>query len=91
MVAEPYDGCVHRDLWVDFHRTDGEGLTHASIKDVTPGVELTVGKFVVVWDEGADDGVAEVVRIDPDGFVLVRVLPGPAADHLDLIGSSAGY
>jgi len=35
--------------------------------------------------------VAEVVEIDSDGTVLVRVLPGPAADHLDLIDSSANH
>ena len=82
---------VERELWVDFHRSDSKGLTHANIEDVSPGVELTVGKYVVVWDDGADDGVAEVVEIDADGIVLVRVLPGPATDHLDLIGSTAGH
>ena len=78
---------MHRDLWVDFHRVDEDGLTLASVEDASPGVELWVGQFVVVWDEGADDGVAEVVQVDPDGFVRVRVLPGPAGDHLDLVGS----
>ena len=76
---------MERELWVDFHRTDGSGLTHASVRDAAPGVDLEVGRYVVVWDEGADDGVAEIVQIDPDGVVLVRVLPGPAEDHLDLV------
>ena len=77
---------VERELWVDFHRTDGSGLTHANVRDAAPGVDLEIGRYVVVWDEGADAGVAEIVQIDPDGIVLVRVLPGPAEDHLDLVG-----
>jgi hypothetical protein len=77
---------MERELWVDFHRTDGSGLTHARVRDAAPGVDLEIGRCVVVWDEGADDGVAEIVQIDADGIVLVRVLPGPAEDHVDLVG-----
>ena len=73
------------DLWVDYHRQDEDGLTHASVEDVEPGVTLTLGAHLVVGNEEADSAVAEVVSIDEDGIVLVRVLPGPAADHLHLV------
>ena len=76
-------------LWVDYHRTDGDGLTHTSVKGVSPGVDLHMGAFVVVGNEESDLAVAEVVDVDPSGVVLVRVLPGPAEDHLDLVGSRA--
>lgn len=69
------------DLWIDYHRRDGAGLTHASTKDVEGDVALTPGMFVVVGNEEADSAVAEVVSIDDRGIVLVRVLPGTVDDN----------
>ena len=73
------------DLWVDYHRRDGDGLTHASVKDVAPGVALEVGGFVVVGNEEADSAVAEIMSIDERGIVLLRVLPGSSDDHRHLV------
>lgn len=70
------------DLWVDYHRRDADGLTHAHVDDVESGRELVPGSFVLVGNAEADSAVAEVVAIDDDGVVLVRVLPGPAEQHL---------
>lgn len=73
------------DLWVDYHRTDGDLLTHATVDDLKPGVDLIVGSCLVVGNEEADPAVAEVVSVDARGIVLVRVLPGPAEEHLHLV------
>lgn len=85
---------VNYDLWVDYHRTDGEGLTHTHVDHVEADIELVPGAFIVVGNEEADPAVAEVVAVEPDGLVLVRVLPGPAGDHLHLTrhgpGSASG-
>jgi len=43
------------------------------------------GSYLVVGDEDADPAVAEVVSVDAMGIVLVRVLPGPAEQHLHLV------
>ena len=72
------------DLWVDFMRTDGDGLTHASARNVTPGVPLEVGSHVVVGNEDAESAVARVVSID-DSVVIVAVLPGPVSAHESLL------
>jgi len=72
------------DLWVDYHRTEGDRLTHTNLRDVESGIVLRVGDYVVVGNEEADPAVAEVVSIDARGIVLVRVLPGPAEEHLHL-------
>lgn len=74
------------DLWVDYHRTDGAGLTHTNARHTAPGVTLRPGLFLVVGNEEADPAVAEVVSVDADGVVLVRVLPGSAEEHLHLTG-----
>lgn len=78
-------GAVDWDLWVDYHRTDGDRLTHAVAEDVKPGVDLIVGSYLVVGNEEADPAVAQVVSVDARGIVLVRVLPGPAEEHLHLV------
>lgn len=74
------------DLWVDYHRTDGAGLTHTHLEDVENHIEIVPGAYVVVGNEEADPAVAEVVSVEPDGLVLVRVLPGPAEEHRHLTG-----
>jgi hypothetical protein len=73
-------------LWIDYHRTDAEGLTHGNVRNAVPGSKLVVGEYIVVGNEEADPGVAEVVQVGPNGLVLVRVLPGHASEHLDLVG-----
>ena len=64
------------DLWVDYRRRDGDGLTHASVKDHSDGMSIAVGQRISVGNEEADPAVAEVVSIDGRGIVLVRVPPG---------------
>jgi imidazolonepropionase-like amidohydrolase len=71
------------DLWVDYHRIDEHGLTHTNQRNAN--VELRIGDFVVVGNEEADPAVAEVMAVEPDGTVLVRVLPGPVDQHLHLV------
>jgi hypothetical protein len=73
-------------LWIDYQRTDAEGLTHGNVRNVAPGAKLGVGDYILVGNEEADAAVAEVVQVGPDGLVLVKVLPGPAAEHLHLVG-----
>lgn len=75
------------DLWVDFHRVDADGLTHAHTADLSAGVEPQTGDYIVVGDEDADPAVAQVVSVDPDGVILVRVLPGHADFHRELLGN----
>ena len=73
------------DLWVDYHPTHGNALTHTNVRNAEPGVELKQVEHVVVGNEEADPAVAEVVAVKPTGVVLVKVLPSQAEDHLDLV------
>jgi hypothetical protein len=72
------------DLWIDYHRCDNDGYTRIHPRHLESDVELIPGSFIVVGNEEADPAVAEVVSLEPDGLVLVRVLPGPAEYHLHL-------
>ncbi len=75
------------DLWVDYHRRDERGLVPTHAADAEAGVDPAAGMFVVVGNEEADPSVAEVVAVEDDGVVLLRVLPGPVSEHLHLVGS----
>ena len=75
------------DLWLDYHRIDAEGLTHGNVRNAMPGVSLVPGRFIVVGNEDADRAVAEVVRVEGRGVVLVRVLPGSVDEHADVLFS----
>lgn len=62
------------DLWVDYLRTDGQGLTHTSVSNARLGVSIRVGDHVIVGNEEADPAVARVASVDDDGVVVVAVL-----------------
>ena len=72
------------DLWVDYQRTDGQGLTHANLRNAAPGVVVEPGAYLVVGNEEADSAVAQVVSLD-DQIVLLRVLPGSVEEHHHLV------
>jgi hypothetical protein len=76
------------DLWIDYQAKAADGLTPTLARFAQPGVVLEVGRHVVVGADDAEPAVAEVVEIRSDGVVLVRVLPGPASDHLNLVARS---
>jgi hypothetical protein len=61
------------------------GLTYGHLDDAEPGVEVEVGRYLVVGDYDADPGVAHVVEVRPNGVVLLRDLPGHADRHRQLL------
>lgn len=73
------------DMWVDFARVY-DGLTHGHMDDATAGVVIEPGGYLVVGDDDAEAAVAQVVAVEDDGVVLLRVLPGPAQAHLAPLG-----
>jgi hypothetical protein len=74
------------DLWVDFQRADNEGLTRGNAQHVRSGVELRVGDTIVVGNEDAEPGVAEVLELGDRGFVLLRVFPGSVDENRHRLG-----
>jgi len=76
---------MNYDLWIDYQARRTDGLTPALAKHGRARLELTAGEYLVVGAEDAEPAVAEVVDVRPDGVVLLRVLDGPATDHLSLV------
>lgn len=73
------------EIAVDFMDMTNERRLWARAKDARPGVELSVGRHVVVGDEDADPKVALIVKVDADGNVELEVLPGSVESHSDLL------
>ena len=82
-------GTLTWDLWIDFQAQDEGGLTPALVEHARLGVDVTAGRYLLVGSEDSELAVARIVSVDPDGVVQTRVLPGPAAEHFHLIGSSS--
>ena len=78
------------DLWIDFQRADDNGLTRGNTRHTRSGVELHLGDTIVVGNEDAEAGVAEVVELGDRGFVLVRVFPGSVDDNRHRLGDGLG-
>lgn len=78
------------DLWVDFQRAEDDGLTRGNVRHARSGVSLRVGDTIVVGNEEAEAGVAEVVELGDRGFVLLRVFPGSVDDNRHRLGNGLG-
>lgn len=73
------------EIAVDFMDMTNDGHLWVRGADVRPGVQIAVGRYVVVGDEDADPKVAKVVAVDDDGHVELEVLPGSVESHADLL------
>ena len=88
-VMKLEDGSLTWDLWIDFQAQDADGLTPALMEHARPGVTVEAGTYLLVGSDDSELAVARIVSVEPDGIVYTRVLPGPAREHLHLLGSSA--
>jgi hypothetical protein len=73
------------DIAVDFTDMTNGGRLCVRGCDARPGVEIAVGRHVVVGDDDADPKVARIVSVDADGNVELEVLPGAVESHADLL------
>jgi len=73
------------EIAVDFMDMTNDRRLWTRAADTRPGVELAVGRHVVVGDEDADPKVARIAAIDADGNVELEILPGSVASPSDLL------
>ncbi|MEO7556662.1 MAG: hypothetical protein ABIV94_08690 [Acidimicrobiales bacterium] len=72
------------DMWVDFSRVY-DGMTYGDLRDATAGVSVAAGRYLIVGDDDADPAVAQVIEVRDDGVVLLKVFPGHADLHRELL------
>jgi hypothetical protein len=73
------------EISVDFMDMTNDRHLWVRAADSRPGLDLSVGRHVVVGDEDADPRVARIVAVDTDGNVKLEVLPGSVESHSDLL------
>lgn len=65
------------DLWVDFMAMADDGTLLARTEDLREGLRVTAGDVVTVGSEDAAPAKAQVLTVDIDGTICLRVL-GPS-------------
>jgi hypothetical protein len=73
------------EIAVDFMDMTDDRRLWARAGDARPGIEIAVGRHVIVGDEDADPKVAQIVSVDADGNIELEVLPGSVESHADLL------
>jgi hypothetical protein len=80
------EGSTSYDLWIDYHRVDLDGITHAHLRNARKAENVGADSYIVVGAEDAESAVAKVVESEGTGVVLVRVLPGSVETRLEVPG-----
>ncbi len=73
------------DIAVDFMDMTNDRRMWVRAVDARSGVELAVGRHVIVGDDDADSRVAQIVAIDAEGNVELMVPAGSVESHQDLL------
>lgn len=76
------------DVAVDYMDMTNDRRMWVRAADARTGVQLAVGRHVVVGDDDADRKVARIVEMDADGNVYLEVLQGSVESHQDLLALS---
>ncbi len=70
------------DIAVDFMDMTADGRLWAPVADVRPDFVPVAGRYSVVGDEGAEPAVAQILYVDIGHGINLKVLDGPAEQHL---------
>jgi hypothetical protein len=73
------------EVAVDFMDMTNDRHLWARGIDARSGLDLSVGRHVIVGDDDADPKVARIVAVDSDGNMELEVLPGSVESHVDLL------
>lgn len=73
------------DLWVDFMRMRDDGRLRTRMRHAREGFVPLVGTYVVVGAEDSEPAVAQVLSVDIEGTIELRVLAGRVEEHVALL------
>ena len=69
------------ELWVDDHQEYEPGVVHGHLRHARVVIDPLPGDYLVVGDDDAPPVLAEVLSREPDGELLLRLLPGSPETH----------
>ncbi len=73
------------DIWVDFMTMRNDGRIWTRMSDVRTGFVPVAGQYVVLGCEDADPAVAQIVSVDTEEGIHLRVLEGSVDEHQHLL------
>jgi len=71
------------ELWVDDHQEYEPGVVHGHLRHARVWIDPRPGDYIVVGDGDAPPVLAEVLKREPDGELMLRLLPGRPDAHLE--------
>lgn len=74
------------ELWVDDHQEYEPGIVHAHLRHARVPIDPQPGDHLVVGDDEIEPALAEVLSRSETGELRLRMLPGPATKHPELLG-----
>lgn len=74
---------MNPEIIIDYMQADIDGVMTVETAELPDDID--VGDHIVVGDHDAEAAVARVLETGPDRTVI-RILPGSAEDHADVIG-----
>lgn len=76
------------DIWVDFMTMRNDGRIWTRTSDVRDGFVPIAGEYAVVGCEDADPAVAQIVSVDIEDGIQLRVLEGTVDEHRHLLSTT---
>lgn len=73
------------ELWVDDHQEYEPGVIHAHLRHARVPIDPRPGDFLVVGDDEIEPALAEVLSRSESGALRLRMLPGSASSHPELL------
>ena len=73
------------ELWVDDHQEYEPGVVHAHLRHAQLPIDPRPGDHLVVGDDDIEPALAEVLSRSGTGELRLRMLPGPATNHPELM------
>ena len=73
------------ELWVDDHQEYEPGVVHGHLRHARVVIDPRPGDYLVVGDDEAPPLLAEVLTREPDGELLLRLVPGRPDAHSEFL------
>jgi hypothetical protein len=73
------------ELWVDDHQEYEPGVVHAHLRHARVPLDPRPGDYLVVGDDEIESALAEVLSRIESGALRLRLLPGAATSHPELL------
>jgi hypothetical protein len=76
------------DISVDFMDMTDDRRLWTRVADARPDFVPIVGQFVLAGCDDADPAVAQILSVDAEGRIELRILRGPVESHRHLLASA---